>query len=89
MALASESKTNVITTYRIHKNDCGSPEVQVALLSQKILQLTEHFKLHKKDFGSRRGLLTMVARRRRLLDYLKGRSPERYQALISSLGIRR
>jgi len=89
MALAIESKTNIITKYRINKNDCGSPEVQVALLSQRINQLTEHSKTHQKDFGSRRGLLTMVARRRRLLDYLKGRSPERYQTLISSLGIRR
>jgi small subunit ribosomal protein S15 len=89
MALATESKKEIISQYRVHKNDCGSPEVQVALLSQRISQLTEHFKSHKKDFGSRRGLLTMVARRRRLLDYLKGRSPERYQALIHSLGIRR
>ena len=89
MALAIESKTNIISKYRINKNDCGSPEVQVALLSQRITQLTGHFKSHKKDFGSRRGLLTMVARRRRLLDYLKSRSLSRYQALISSIGIRR
>lgn len=89
MALAVESKSNIISKYRVHKSDCGSPEVQVALLSQRISELTEHFKTHKKDFGSRRGLLTMVARRRRLLDYLKGKSPERYQALIGSLGLRR
>jgi small subunit ribosomal protein S15 len=89
MALAVESKQNIISKYRINKNDCGSPEVQVALLSQRIAELTEHFKSHKKDFGSRRGLLTMVARRRRLLDYLKSKSPARYQALISSVGIRR
>ncbi|MBM3786463.1 MAG: 30S ribosomal protein S15 [Acidobacteria bacterium] len=89
MALANEAKSAIITKYKTHKSDCGSPEVQVAILSTRILQLTEHFKAHKKDFGSRRGLLTMVARRRRLLDYLKSRSPERYQTLIASLGIRR
>jgi small subunit ribosomal protein S15 len=89
MALAAEAKTNTITKYRVHKTDTGSPEVQIALLSQNILLLTEHFKTHKKDHHSRRGLLTMVARRRRLLDYLKSRSPERYKALIVSIGIRR
>ena len=89
MALAGELKTKVIAQYRQHKNDSGSPEVQVAILSQRILQLTEHFKTHQKDHHSRRGLLSMVARRRRLLDYLKSRSPERYKALIQSLGIRR
>jgi small subunit ribosomal protein S15 len=89
MSLATENKSNVVSKYRIHKTDSGSPEVQVALLSQRILQLTEHFKTHKKDHHSRRGLLTMVARRRKMLNYLKDRSPERYQALIQSLGIRR
>jgi small subunit ribosomal protein S15 len=89
MALAAEAKTNTITKYRVHKTDTGSPEVQIALLSQNILLLTEHFKTHKKDHHSRRGLLTMVARRRRLLDYLKSRNPERYKSLILSLGIRR
>lgn len=89
MALAAEAKTQIIQTYRVHKTDCGSPEVQVAILSSKINQLQDHFKAHKKDHSSRRGLLTMVARRRRLLDYLKSRSPERYKALITSLGIRR
>ncbi len=89
MALASESKSTIISKYKVHKSDCGSPEVQVAVLSTRILQLTEHFKMHKKDFGSQRGLLTMVSRRRRLLGYLKGRSPERYQALIAKLGLRR
>ena len=89
MALAADLKTKVITQYRQHKNDSGSPEVQVAILSQRILQLTDHFKTHQKDHHSRRGLLSMVARRRRLLDYLKSRSPERYKALIQSLGIRR
>ncbi|MGC4054756.1 MAG: 30S ribosomal protein S15 [Paludibaculum sp.] len=89
MALAAEAKTNTITKYRVHKTDTGSPEVQIALLSQNILLLTEHFKTHKKDHHSRRGLFIMIARRRRLLDYLKSRNPERYKALILSLGIRR
>jgi small subunit ribosomal protein S15 len=89
MALAAEQKSQVIGKYRVHKTDSGSPEVQVALLSQRILFLTEHFKMHKKDHHSRRGLLLMVARRRRMLKYLKDRSPERYQTLIQSLGIRR
>ena len=89
MALAAEAKTKTITKYRTHKTDVGSPEVQVALLSQRIGELTEHFKTHAKDHHSRRGLLTMVARRRRLLDYLKSKSPERYKTLITSLGIRR
>jgi small subunit ribosomal protein S15 len=89
MALAAEKKSKTITKYRTHKTDTGSPEVQVALLSQRISELTEHFKSHAKDHHSRRGLLTMVARRRRLLDYLKSNSPERYKALITGLGIRR
>jgi small subunit ribosomal protein S15 len=89
MALAVEQKSQIVGKYRIHKSDSGSPEVQVALLSQRILELTEHFKAHKKDHHSRRGLLLMVARRRRMLNYLKDRSPERYQILIQSLGIRR
>jgi small subunit ribosomal protein S15 len=89
MALAAEQKSQIINKYRMHKTDSGSPEVQVALLSQRISQLTEHFKTHRKDHHSRRGLLTMVARRRKLLNYLKDRTPERYKALIQSLGIRR
>ena len=89
MALAVEQKSQVISQYKIHKSDSGSPEVQVALLSRRILQLTEHLKSHKKDHHSERGLLTMVSRRRRLLNYLKDRSPEHYKALIQSLGIRR
>ncbi len=89
MALAVEQKSQMIEKYRVHKTDSGSPEVQIALLSQSILQLTEHFKAHGKDHHSRRGLLTKVAQRRKLLKYLKDRSPERYQALIQSLGIRR
>lgn len=89
MALAVEEKSQLIEKYRVHKSDSGSPEVQVAILSVRILQLTEHFKAHHQDHHSRRGLLTMVARRRKLLNYLKDRSPERYQTLIQSLGIRR
>ena len=89
MALATEAKKNVITKYKVHKTDTGSPEVQVAILSHRILELTDHFKTHHKDHHSRRGLLSMVARRRKLLNYLKDRSPERYQTLILSLGIRR
>ena len=89
MTITAERKQALVKEYATKAGDTGSPEVQIALLSTRILELTEHFKAHKKDFGSRRGLLTMVARRRRLLDYLKSRSPERYQALISSIGIRR
>ncbi len=89
MALAGEAKIKVISQFRVHKSDTGSPEVQVAILSRRILELTEHFKTHKKDHHSRRGLLQMVQRRRHLLDYLRGRSPERYKTLITSLGIRR
>ena len=89
MALANDEKTQIVAKYRTHKTDTGSPEVQVAILSQQILQLTEHFKVHKNDHHSRRGLLSMVARRRKLLNYLKSRNPERYKTLIQSLGIRR
>lgn len=89
MALAADVKSEVITKYRAHTADTGSSEVQIALLSQRILQLQEHFKANAKDHHSRRGLLTMVAKRRRLLNYLKDRTPERYKTLIQSLGIRR
>jgi len=89
MALAREAKSKVISQFRVHKSDTGSPEVQVAILSRRITELREHFQAHKKDHHSRRGLLDMVQRRRRLLDYLRSRSPERYKALIQSLGIRR
>ena len=89
MALATDSKKQTITKFRVHNTDTGSPEVQVAILSQRILQLQDHFKTHSKDHHSRRGLLSMVARRRRLLKYLKSRNPERYKNLIQSLGIRR
>jgi small subunit ribosomal protein S15 len=89
MALAANVKQDVIQKYQTHKSDVGSSEVQVALLSQRILQLQEHFKANAKDFHSRRGLLTLVAKRRRLLKYLKETEPERYKTLISSLGLRR
>ena len=89
MSFSKDQKSGVITGYRTHETDTGSPEVQVALLSERISYLTEHFKTHPKDHHSRRGLLSMVARRRRLLKYLKSRNPERYQTLIQSLGIRR
>ena len=89
MALAADVKSETIGKFRQHESDTGSPEVQIALLSRRIAELTEHFKSHQKDHHSRRGLLTMVAQRRRLLKYLKGCSPERYQTLIQELGIRR
>lgn len=89
MTLAKEVKENVLTQYRVHEGDTGSPEVQVALLSQRINQLTEHFKTHKKDNHSRRGLLKMVSQRRSLLDYLKRKDIDRYHELISRLGLRR
>jgi small subunit ribosomal protein S15 len=89
MALAPEVKKQVVVKHRIHKTDTGSPEVQVAILSHRIVQLTEHFKTHQKDHHSRKGLLTMVAKRRKLLKYLKSCSPERYKTLILQLGIRR
>lgn len=89
MALAAQAKQDTIAKYRVHKTDTGSPEVQVAILSQQILQLTEHVKTHRKDHHSTRGLLSMVQRRRKLITYLKSRSPERYKVLIQSLGIRR
>ena len=89
MALAVEAKRQVLSTNQRHKTDTGSPEVQIALLSQRITLLTEHFKAHQKDHGSRKGLLTMVAKRRRLLIYLRNTDPERYKAVLQRLGIRR
>jgi small subunit ribosomal protein S15 len=89
MALAIETRKRVVTKFRRHKTDTGSPDVQVALLTRQITQLTEHFKTHRKDHSSRRGLLAMVAQRRRLLNYLKRDSPERYKTLIQELGLRR
>jgi len=87
--LARERKQNVIDSHRTHATDTGSPEVQIALLSERIGELTGHFKTHKKDHASRRGLLMMVSRRRRLLDYLKQYDSERYKSVIQKLGIRK
>jgi small subunit ribosomal protein S15 len=87
--LAREQKQNVISQYRTHANDTGSPEVQIAILSERIGQLTEHFKTHKKDHASRRGLLMLVSKRRRLLDYLKTNDTDRYTQVIGKLGIRK
>src|SRR5919204_6996095 len=85
MALATDLKRQIVTGNQAHKSDTGSPEVQIALLSQRIAQLTEHFKAHKKDHASRRGLLIMVAKRRRLLTYLRDTDPERYKAVLQRL----
>ncbi len=87
--MTSDRKTEVIGSYRTHDGDTGSPEVQVALLSERITYLTDHFKTHVKDHHSRRGLLKLVGQRRRLLDYLKRKDAERYSALIQRLGIRK
>jgi small subunit ribosomal protein S15 len=87
--LARERKADVITRFRTHQSDTGSPEVQIAILSERIGELTEHFKNHKKDHASRRGLLMMVSKRRRLLDYLKKYDTERYKDVIQKLGIRK
>lgn len=89
MALATERKKAIIAGNRTHKSDTGSPEVQIAILTEQLTQLRGHFNTHKKDHASRRGLLIMVAKRRRLLTYLKNVSPERYKAVIQKLGIRR
>ena len=88
MALAAEAKKKIVAGNQTHKSDTGSPEVQIALLSTRIAQLTDNFKSHKKDHSSRRGLLTLVAKRRRLLTYLKRTSPERYKAVLLKLSIR-
>jgi small subunit ribosomal protein S15 len=87
--LDREAKEQIVTTYQTHEGDTGSPQVQVALLTNRINQLTEHFKTHKKDHHSRRGLLKMVSQRRSMLDYLKRIDIEEYHKLISSLGLRR
>ena len=89
MALAIEAKRQILNNNQRHKTDTGSPEVQIALLSSRIAMLTEHFKTHKKDHGSRKGLLTLVAKRRRLLTYLRDTDPERYKTVLQRLGIRR
>ena len=89
MALEKDAKQEVIGQYKIHESDTGSPEVHIAILSERIKYLTEHFKTHKKDHHSRRGLLKMVGRRRRLLDYLKSKSVDRYKGIIEKLGLRK
>ncbi len=89
MAFTKETKSTLIDNFRLHDNDTGSPEVQIALLSERINYLTEHFKVHAKDHHSRRGLLKLVGQRRRLLDYVKSKDPKRYQGLIKRLGIRK
>ena len=89
MALNKDRKTEVISSYRTHDSDTGSPEVQIAILSERIAYLTEHFKAHAKDHHSRRGLLMLVGKRRRLLDYLKSKDAQRYADLIKRLGIRK
>jgi small subunit ribosomal protein S15 len=89
MALTEERKAELIEKFRTHDNDTGSPEVQIAILTERINYLTEHFRTHAKDHSSRRGLLKLVGQRRRLLKYLRGVSNERYQVIIKELGLRR
>jgi small subunit ribosomal protein S15 len=89
MSLANDIKKNIIKKFAAHEGDTGSPEVQVALLSERLNYLTEHFKTHEKDHHSRRGLLRLVSQRRRLLDYLKHKNLDRYRKLIDGLGIRK
>jgi small subunit ribosomal protein S15 len=89
MATEKETKEKLVGDYRTHDADTGSSQVQIALLSQRITELTEHFKVHKKDNNSRRGLLKLVSRRRKLLDYLKRRDIEQYHQIIERLGLRR
>lgn len=87
--LKQEEKRNLIDNFRIHDSDTGSPEVQIALLTERINNLTEHLKNHKKDHHSQRGLLKMVGKRRGLLNYLRNNAPDRYQAILSKLGLRK
>lgn len=89
MSISTERKQEVIKQYATKEGDTGSPEVQIAILSERISKLTGHMELHKKDFHSRRGLLMLVNNRRRLLDYLKGKNNKRYEVIIKSLGLRR
>ena len=89
MSLSTEQKAGILEQYRRNTNDTGSPEVQIALLSARINELGDHFSTHKRDHASRRGLLKMVNQRRKLLDYLKDTAPERYQEIVSRLGLRR
>ena len=89
MVLTPETKKEIIDRFKLHEKDTGSPEVQIAILSNRIRYLTDHFKVHKKDHHSRRGLLKLVGQRRRLLNYLKKRDVERYRSVIKDLGIRK
>ena len=89
MGLTTVQKQEIIDRYRLHNSDTGSPEVQVAILSERITYLTDHFKTHAKDHHSRRGLIKLVGQRRRLLNYLKDKDIERYRALIEQLGLRK
>lgn len=89
MPLHTSKKQEIIEKFRLHESDTGSPEVQIALLTERIVYLTEHFKTHKHDHHSRRGLLKLVGQRRRLLDYVKGKDFGRYKTLITALGIRK
>jgi small subunit ribosomal protein S15 len=89
MALTAEKKTSLIRDFRVHAKDTGSPEVQISLLTERISYLNDHFRVHRKDHSSRRGLLVMVGKRKRLLDYLRRRNPESYRQVIQRLGIRK
>jgi len=89
MALTPEAKTAVMAEFKLHESDTGSPEVQVALLTQRIKDITEHLKIHKKDFHTRRGLLKLIGKRRRLLDYVMKEDVTRYRKLIQTLGLRK
>ncbi len=89
MAVLKEKKQELLEKFKVHDQDTGSPEVQVALITERINKLTEHFRVFKKDHNSRRGLLKLIGQRRRLLDYLRGRDKQRYTTLINKLGLRR
>jgi small subunit ribosomal protein S15 len=89
MSLVADKKKDIIGKFRVHESDTGSPEVQIALLTERINMITDHLKTHNKDFGSRRGLLKLVGQRRRLLDYLKDKESLRYKAVVESLGLRK
>lgn len=89
MSLEKDKKQEIIKKYRVHDTDSGSPEVQIALLTERINQLTSHFQVHKKDYHSRRGLLKLVGQRRRLLDYLKTTKAEKYRKIVKELGLRK
>ena len=89
MSLAKEKKTKILSEFKLHENDSGSPEVQIAMLTERIKEITEHLKRYKKDLHSRTGLIKLVGRRRRLLDYLMKKDLKRYKAVVDRLGLRR